>query len=697
MNKQKGISQIVVMVVMLVLAVALPLTTNLVKKSQENRSKAFPLLGVPNSTVTFSSLGRDDLIKSGEYSESDWKNVPYSDFPEFVGTPRTIKALCIMDKMCASGNCIGNQCVSSDSNCNGYKNVGCDVGYSCKLKKDNNPLFLDYKCTCDNLLLNGVCSTSTSSNSNSTSTPSTCAADSETVSVVGNSGDVKCGNTTSQSKTVLYVCGSYPNISTGGTNFGWHSKEACYASGKTCSNGACVASGSTVIVQDSKCVNAGGVCQKTTTACTNGKTYLTNYCMSSGSDVKCCAPATVLDKPCTDKDGVCKVWETSTVGGSCNGGTGKIEKGLCMSKPTDTTYRCCVPNSIPTYTIYTKGSCNTSTGKYSCTSSTSTTAPNGSTTFSDKEKCEDYTGCNQTTYTIFTKGSCNTSTGNWVCTKNSASSTAANGTTTFSSEALCGAVTGCDIACTTANWTSALSPTTCPSTGKQTKTWTKTGTCTGGVTHPATETVDCDPGYTAPKLTMQVSMLGVFAGANDKCLDQQMKLKVNVSKAGDAGITREMIATKVDDKFSTVKVVNDGYQVYEIKDFELDNTYLLTDKIYIYVTNIKDSHLKLLTTLYGRNEQTGGFVSGDTSLIKVSDLVDKTLTLYNWSILNGDIDGNGSIDGFDFAAMKNEWNKEVATNGVLKSDLNGDCYVNGLDLQIYKNSLEKQFSAKSLN
>ncbi|MFA6361754.1 MAG: dockerin type I domain-containing protein, partial [Candidatus Shapirobacteria bacterium] len=395
------------------------------------------------------------------------------------------------------------------------------------------------------------------------------------------------------------------------------------------------------------------------------------------------------DNGCTDAKGKCV---TNDV---CTGGTFVANK--CLSPKMYLPGRCCVPNSIPTYTIYTKGSCNTSTGKYSCTSSTSTTAPNGSTTFSDKEKCEDYTGCNQTTYTIFTKGSCNTSTGNWVCTKNSASSTAANGTTTFSSEALCGAVTGCDIACTTANWTSALSPTTCPSTGKQTKTWTKTGTCTGGVTHPATETVDCDPGYTAPKLTMQVSMLGVFAGANDKCLDQQMKLKVNVSKAGDAGITREMIATKVDDKFSTVKVVNDGYQVYEIKDFELDNTYLLTDKIYIYVTNIKDSHLKLLTTLYGRNEQTGGFVSGDTSLIKVSDLVDKTLTLYNWSILNGDIDGNGSIDGFDFAAMKNEWNKEVATNGVLKSDLNGDCYVNGLDLQIYKNSLEKQFSAKSLN
>jgi len=40
MNKQRGISQIAVMIVMLVLAIALPITTNLIKQSQENRSKA---------------------------------------------------------------------------------------------------------------------------------------------------------------------------------------------------------------------------------------------------------------------------------------------------------------------------------------------------------------------------------------------------------------------------------------------------------------------------------------------------------------------------------------------------------------------------------------------------------------------------------------------------------------------------------
>ncbi|MFA5126312.1 MAG: hypothetical protein WC462_04915 [archaeon] len=48
--------------------------------------------------------------------------------------------------------------------------------------------------------------------------------------------------------------------------------------------------------------------------------------------------------------------------------------------------------------------------------------------------------------------------------------------------------------CTENNWSSSVSPSTCPSSGQQTKTWSKVGTCTGGVTHPATETISCTPG-----------------------------------------------------------------------------------------------------------------------------------------------------------------------------------------------------------
>jgi hypothetical protein len=46
--------------------------------------------------------------------------------------------------------------------------------------------------------------------------------------------------------------------------------------------------------------------------------------------------------------------------------------------------------------------------------------------------------------------------------------------------------------CTSSNWSSVLSPTTCPSSGQQTKYWTKVGTCTGGVTYSSSETVSCN-------------------------------------------------------------------------------------------------------------------------------------------------------------------------------------------------------------
>lgn len=45
--------------------------------------------------------------------------------------------------------------------------------------------------------------------------------------------------------------------------------------------------------------------------------------------------------------------------------------------------------------------------------------------------------------------------------------------------------------CVEGNWSSAISPSTCPSSGAQTKTWTKVGTCSGGVSHSTTETISC--------------------------------------------------------------------------------------------------------------------------------------------------------------------------------------------------------------
>ena len=53
--------------------------------------------------------------------------------------------------------------------------------------------------------------------------------------------------------------------------------------------------------------------------------------------------------------------------------------------------------------------------------------------------------------------------------------------------------------CTENNWTSILTPTSCPSNGQQVKTWTKIGQCQNGVSHSSEETVSCN--YQTPTCT----------------------------------------------------------------------------------------------------------------------------------------------------------------------------------------------------
>ncbi len=53
--------------------------------------------------------------------------------------------------------------------------------------------------------------------------------------------------------------------------------------------------------------------------------------------------------------------------------------------------------------------------------------------------------------------------------------------------------------CTENNWTSTLTPITCPNSDQQTKKWTKVGECEGGISHPPEEIVSCD--YRVPACT----------------------------------------------------------------------------------------------------------------------------------------------------------------------------------------------------
>ena len=117
---------------------------------------------------------------------------------------------------------------------------------------------------------------------------------------------------------------------------------------KNSSGGSTPASGS--IVQDSKCRNIGGTCQKTSSSCSGSNEYKGGYCPSSGSDVKCCAPKTsgsTQDTKCTNAGGYCK-----KVADGCDGGN--FLSGYCTSSGSDV--KCCVKNTADACTAK-GGSC----------------------------------------------------------------------------------------------------------------------------------------------------------------------------------------------------------------------------------------------------------------------------------------------------------------------------------------------------
>jgi len=116
MNKQKGISQIIVMVVMLVLAIALPITTNLVKKSQENRSKATDTTaGVNCAALTYSEC-------TDEYN---------ANYCYFSSSRSGGDGTChyIVPTSCSSINCGGCGTVGQ---CNSHGTCTWDYTYGCK-------------------------------------------------------------------------------------------------------------------------------------------------------------------------------------------------------------------------------------------------------------------------------------------------------------------------------------------------------------------------------------------------------------------------------------------------------------------------------------------------------------------------------------------------------------------------------------
>ena len=579
MNKQKGISQIVVMIIMLVLAIALPVTTRLVQKSQENRSKA---------TAAGTKVYGQRCTSNAEC---------ISNFCTLVGTaghsfePNT--AVCSKpdsDDACSamSGTCSASWSAANWSSCGTSKYVIynlCESSATRTTARCCVPMPRVGE-QCGNSGFAGTCIDASANN-----------VDGAVCSVNGgtNNGTLAFG-----------LCGGASNI-----RCCIPDPVVCTAGAKQCSGTKLQTCTNNAWVDTTDCGALG--CNSTTKAC-NAAVCTAGAKQCSGTKLQTCTNNAWVDS------------ETCAYG--CSG-------GVCNNPTCDVGEKQCLSNVLQ--------KCNsTRTG------------------WETDQTCDATYGCNSTSKT------CN------VCVNgNQKCSTSDNYFT-----------------CDDGQWS------------------TSTTDCTGDkvCTNGANSASVChDPEYVAPTLNMQIALLGVgVVGTTPKCLGD-IKLKINVSKVGQPGITREITATKVDSKFSTIKTAGDGYQVYQVSNFALDNTFALVDKIYINIAGANSSsNLKLLTTLYGKNNQTSGFVPQDESQVLVSSLVNSTLNLYNYPILNGDIgsqtastQGDGVVNGFDFVHMKNQWGKSVAAGETLRSDLNGDCFVDSIDLQIYKNSTSEQYTAKT--
>lgn len=131
--------------------------------------------------------------------------------------------------------------------------------------------------------------------------------------------------------------------------------------------------------------------------------------------------------------------------------------------------------------------------------------------------------------------------------------------------------------CTESNWTSVISPISCPTTGQQTKKWTKVGQCSGGVTHLTSETITCE--YSPDTSTVNNTFgVNTESGLNSENLTVVANdLQISVPSAGADIMKRTLfnIRLRKISGFSSgrsmkVTLVKDSGERFDIGTFTFD-------------------------------------------------------------------------------------------------------------------------------
>ena len=609
--KQKGISQIFILVVMLVLAIALPISLKLVQQNQENRSKA-----ATPSCDSVDSIG-NNYCNGGIYTVCNTNRFGPGNYSWFTTVCNIESETCVPDKGCVSNNSGSTKtsCTGQSGSC-GLNAATCTTGEGgtiisgtdcvgsvcCKVPVSGST-------SCDEKYPGSICVTTGNCASGYTpmGTTSACTCCKETTptanTCTSNGGEcIALGTCTNTVGTVIYGTTDCPATCCKKTT-----SDTCASkwSGSTCVTGNC-ASGYTL--------------KGTATECYGG----------SGS---CCVKKTASPVSSSDTCG-----DTSTKGGSCytysssldrgaackvggNGLAGVVVGNKCMSS-SNLNYRCCVP----------KVQCNAAkdgylTYKYTLSSN--------SGTFTET-KCTSGQTCSE----IGTSAVCGvgTTVTTTTCTGSDGTVHQSGGPNFCEGNVLKGCANGqinTVVDCATSSQVCS------------------NGTCM--TTAPS-----------SPKLSFRISFAGVTPTAT--CLDKFKTVSVTVGKVG-VDVKQDLA---VDVSAVSGLVSKDGYQVFGANNVVLDSSLAGTNNIYVKIKGQLHAKMYYCKTdqssknlgqvcdialdgtvenfydypiLAGDVDQNGAINTTDFSLVKNN--------LFKTDCGNiGDLDGNGIVNNFDIKLIK---------------------------------------------
>lgn len=639
-NRQKGFSQIILLVIISFLAVALPVTIRLVQKSQENRSSA-----ATESTYVTPINGAcgnsKDVCSAGTYQ--DVTDTPSNYYWNCLGiNGGTNKYGCIAKKSSGSDGC-------------GTGLYTCNNGVTAK-KED--PVGANFKWKCGTV---------------SCSMPfSTCAGGDRPLGCNCSLQSDCTSNTCYKSVCVSQGCkyaGSYISV---GQSQCFNAFFGAYSDLVRCDivNGKPKA----FIVKSYKKANCEGIeSDGSGLGCTYGKTTLVDgqhQCFNvfmksgvfSGSVMIAC------------DNGVPRT-ETRFPRKNCAEGNDNADDDVDTPTADDDE----TGNTTTTKFYYGKNCTEGSFTSYSdCTSKT------GYNCFNSKDVClAYYYGIK---YDLYSKSgaTCDSSTGNWKCTHITNSSKPGDGVTTFTDESACEGASGCekssgpgpgpgpvDSTICTAN---AVSTTECYDSTHLKKcnsdgtAWIQGDQCP---TNQACQNGVC--GGVGAKLSFKFAFDGV-APANLECLDNFKTVTLTVGKVGTT-LVQEMSTNVTKTDLTNSK----GYAIFGADNVALGTGFSGASNVYVKIKG--QVHARMYYCVKSQSAK-------NTSQICNLSLDGTVNNFYEYPVLAGDVDQNGVVNTADFSVIKTA----LFTTGCgVKTDLNGDGIVNEFDVKLFKVALEAKY------